>query len=154
MLDPNSETGIGVPEHEQNKPLHILLVEDNLPITSLLIEVLKGHTIENTTTAENAIEILRKAKKEGKGFDWVITDKGLAGEGDGFTVAEAIQSEKLGCPFVTMFTGSAKDVLDENPGDRLQERGVHDIIAKPFRIKEFVEKIPEVRKFLQKVRSQ
>lgn len=144
------------PESDSQEPLSILVVEDDPMIASLMVTMFLVHHVRTAATVEDARTFLEKAMQEGKPIDWIITDRGLGSQKDGgFEVAERIQANKqaLGSPFVTMFTGSADDVQRENPGTTLQERGIDDLVSKPFRPREFIAKVPHVRQVVREARS-
>lgn len=146
MDDNTKEVGLAKQEVEGNKPLNILLVEDEKGIEELIKAVLEDHNITSFTNAEAAVAALRKAKKNGSSFDWVITDKGLDGKMDGFDLARLIKNEALGNPFVTMITGSADVIREENTTNELKEKGIDQLMGKPFNINELTDSVDVVRK--------
>ena len=125
----------------------ILLVEDEKQIASLIKAVLRDHEVTFFDNAEQALEYIRKSYKSGTPFDWVITDKGLAGQMDGFGLAEGLQKEHLGRPFVTLLTGSAVKVKQNNSADQLRQKGIHQVMGKPFNIAELTDSVRLAREF-------
>lgn len=145
MVDNSEEVGSGKPEAENKHPLNILLVEDEVTIVPLIERVLKGHNVTSFASAEEALDALRK----GALFDWVITDRGLAGKMDGFGLADAIKSKRFGNPFVTMLTGSAATIQKESSPDQLREKGIHQLMGKPFNTQELKGSVNTVRDFMK-----
>ena len=147
-MDNNSrEVGPGNQETEDKKPLNILLVEDDKSIVPLIERVFNGHKITVFDNAEQALEELRKNQKLGVFFDWIITDKGLKGKMDGFDLAKAVKEDRLGNPFVTLLTGSAVQVQDQNTAQQLREKGIHQLMGKPFDIKQLKNSVNDAREF-------
>lgn len=137
-------------EGENKKPLNILLVEDEKVIVSLIKAVLNGHNVTVFDNAEQALEKLRKDQKSGVYFDWVITDKGLKGKRDGFGLVADIKIGNLGNPFVTMISGSASDIQRDNSPAQLKEKGIHQLMGKPFDVTEMTNAVNLAREFGRK----
>jgi len=141
MGDESKEIGIN-PEREQ-QPLKILLVEDEMTIVPLIKRVLKEHNVTSFASAEEALDALRK----GALFDWVITDRGLAGEMDGFGLADIIKNDELGHPFVTLLTASATAIEKDNSPAELKKKGIHQLMGKPFDVKQLKNSVNDAREF-------
>jgi two-component system OmpR family response regulator len=119
---------------------HILVVDDDAQIRTLLSEYLAGHNLRVTTTSSGreALEVLGADV-----VDLVVLDLRLNGE-DGMSIARELR-ERLQMP-VIMLTG----VLDE--ADRVMglELGADDYMTKPFSPRELVARI---RTVLRRVKS-
>lgn len=156
MVDVSQEIGSIGKEGEDKKPLNILLVEDDESAARLIQTVLRGHKFTVFDNEEQALNRLRGSKKLGEVFDWVITDKGLkdnkggVDKEGGFKVAKAIQEEGLGKPFVTLFTGSADEVRTTYSEDQLRQKGIHQVLGKPFPVAEMTQAVDLVRDFGKK----
>lgn len=145
-LSSRSEDDSGNSEVEPRSPLSILVAEDDSGAAALLSATLQGHNVVMVVSAQDALEELRAASREGRNYDWVITDNGLMdSDHGGFIISEAIKSEGLGRPFVTMLTGSANEVRQSHSGDRLHQLGVDDLMGKPFRPSDLLRKEELVR---------
>lgn len=149
MDDNTKEVGLAKQEVEGDKPLNILLVEDEEGIKDIIKTVLEGHNITSFTNAEDAVAALKKAKENGSSFNWVITDNGLEGKMNGFDLAGLIKNEKFGNPFVTMVTGSAQTIIQENTEIELKNKGIDQLMGKPFNINELTDSVDVVRKFIK-----
>lgn len=140
------------PELGKEKPLRVLIAEDDLPTANLLRIIFssQGHPLEIVKNAQDAIQKLREAHEKGEEYDLLITDKGLEGppQEDGFFLVSRMREEELDRnTFVTMLTGSASVVRQENPGDMLAQKGIQALFGKPFSPKEFMKIIPQVREW-------
>jgi two-component system, OmpR family, response regulator len=113
---------------------HILVVDDDAQIRSMLSEYLAGHNLRVTATSNgrDALKILNDDV-----VDLVVLDLRLDGE-DGMSIARDLR-ERLEMP-VIMLTG----VLDE--ADRVMglELGADDYMTKPFSPRELVARIRTV----------
>ena len=141
------EVESGYQEIEDRKPLNILLVEDGKSIVPLIERALKGHKVTVFDNVEQALGKLRESQRLGMSFDWVITDRGLVGKLDGFDLAKAVKHEQLGNPFVTLFTASSVQVQRENSAQELNDKGIHQVMGKPFKFPDFNSAIQLARKF-------
>lgn len=133
----------GYKERESEKPLNILLVEDDPMFMPMMQLALSGHHVTSVTSVEEALNVLRKAKENGEKIDCVITDRGLerkTAEGalevdkeGGFRLAASIMAEGLGHPFVIMVTGSADMMTGaEYSPKALKEKGIDQLMGKTF----------------------
>ncbi|WP_150271290.1 response regulator transcription factor [Paenibacillus tepidiphilus] len=109
---------------------HILVVEDEQPISDLITMNLKlvGHTYSKAYTGPEAIETLKQERT-----DLILLDVMLPGL-DGFTVMEQIAPLHIPVILIT-----AKNAL----ADRIKgfELGADDYIIKPFEILELLARI-------------
>lgn len=115
-------------------PIHILVVDDDARIRSMLRRYLKDEGFE-ISEAEDG-QTLRSALA-GKPADLVLLDLVLPGE-DGFTLAHYIR-QRSSTPII-MLTGKG-DVIDRVAG---LEAGADDYIAKPFHLREVLARIRTV----------
>lgn len=149
MVDNFEEVGSDKPEAENKHPLNILLVEDQMNMVPIIERALKGHNVTSLASAEEALDALRK----GALFDWIITDKRLAGEMDGFGLADYIKKEHLGDPYVTMLTGSAIDIRKEHTADGLLQKGINQLIDKPLNRNDLTNSVQNVRDFMKQFQN-
>lgn len=147
MVDVGQEIGSIRKEVEKEKPLNILLVEDDADTLPLIEKALKGHKVTVFDNVDQALDKLRENQKLGMPFDWIITDRRLVGELDGFDLAKAIKDEQFGNPFVTLFTGDASIIQDQNSEQQLKEKGIHQVMGKPFKRSDFTDAIQLAREF-------
>lgn len=115
-------------------PIHILVVDDDARIRSMLRRYLKDEGFE-ISEAEDG-QTLRSALA-GRPADLVLLDLVLPGE-DGFTLAHYIR-QRSSTPII-MLTGKG-DVIDRVAG---LEAGADDYIAKPFHLREVLARIRTV----------
>lgn len=113
---------------------HILVVDDDAQIRSLLSEYLTENGLR-VSTAASGKELSRLLDEEA--VDLVILDLRLADE-DGMTIARSLR-ETLGIP-VVMLTG-VKDEADRVMG---LELGADDYVTKPFSPRELLARIRTV----------
>lgn len=107
-------------------------MDDQIGIRLLLKEVLKneGYEIEEATTGKEAIEQINS-----KGFDLLILDYKLPIM-DGTEVLKKLEKDNVEIPAIVM-SGLIENIASEAKKFKL----VKSIIAKPFNINEFVEKV-------------
>lgn len=115
-------------------PIHILVVDDDARIRSMLRRYLKDEGFEISEAEDGPT--LRSALA-GKPADLVLLDLVLPGE-DGFTLAHYIR-QRSSTPII-MLTGKG-DVIDRVAG---LEAGADDYIAKPFHLREVLARIRTV----------
>ena len=125
------------------KPIHALLVEDNLDITANLYAFLEPLGYALDCAANGSVGLERAV--EGA-FDVIVLDVMLPGM-DGFEVIQKIQSK--GTPVI--FLTALQDVTDKVKGLRL---GAEDYIVKPFEAVELLARIEVVLRRSHKGRVQ
>ncbi|WP_068673830.1 response regulator [Oceanobacillus sp. Castelsardo] len=110
----------------------ILVVDDQIGIRLLLKEVLKneGYEIEEATTGKEALDQLNTTA-----FDLMILDYKLPIM-DGTEVLEKLEKDNVEIPAIVM-SGLVENIASEARKYKL----VKSVIAKPFNINEFVEKV-------------
>ena len=120
---------VSAPEAETAAATLRILVVDDLPeLARAMARVLRieGHTVETTTSAEEALEYLAASP-----VDLVISDLGL-GEGmNGWQLAEEVRSHYPWARFA-LATGWGDRISPEEA----EARGVEAVIAKPYRVDE------------------
>jgi PAS domain S-box-containing protein len=116
--------------------LRILAVDDELPLAKLIGLMLgaDGHTVELATSGEEALRIL-----EEQPFDLVISDVGMGSGMNGWQLAEAVRARYPTTRFC-LATGWGAQI---DPNDA-HARGVHAIVAKPYRIADLRRLISDV----------
>ena len=67
--------------------------------------------------------------------------------------AKAIMDERLGNPFVVLFTGSAIEVRHENTDQQLKEKGIHHVLGKGSVVADFKNAIQLAREFQRQFQS-
>jgi two-component system, OmpR family, response regulator QseB len=114
----------------ENKPVRILLVEDDPLLASGLVTALKNahHLPEHVADGEAAVRALQK----GHGFDMVILDLGLP-KLDGTQVLARVRQQGQTIPILIL---SARDATR----DRIQglDLGADDYLTKPFELEELM----------------
>jgi two-component system, OmpR family, phosphate regulon response regulator OmpR len=120
----------------QDNASHLLIVDDDTRIRSLLSQFLKTHGYR-VTTAESATDARRSL--EGLSFDLIILDVMMPGE-NGFQFAERLRQTNA-VP-ILMLTALA----DVNDRIRGLEIGVDDYLAKPFDPRELLLRIGSILK--------
>ena len=124
-----------LPLTDSPKPLHVLLVEDELVVRQVLTEMLQtqGHTVTSTDDPEDALELAAA----GGVFDLLITDLVMR-KLDGFELAAAVaeRAPDLKVIFISGYTSETARL-------GLREDGVA-FLQKPFKIEELGAKVREV----------
>ncbi|MEO6379891.1 MAG: response regulator transcription factor [Caulobacteraceae bacterium] len=117
------------------RPDHLLIVDDDQDIRSLLAENLRSCGFEVSTAAGGAE--LRRAVETGS-IDLIVLDLNLPGE-DGLTLCRELRS-KPSSPPIIMLTARAE------PIDRILglEMGADDYLPKPFEPRELLARIKSV----------
>jgi len=111
-------------------------VDDELPLAKLIGLMLgaDGHTVELATSGEEALRIL-----EEQPFDLVISDVGMGSGMNGWQLAEAVRARYPTTRFC-LATGWGAQI---DP-DEAHARGVHAIVAKPYRVADLRRLISDV----------
>lgn len=124
-------------KHKMAKPIHILLVEDDLNLGFLMAENLdaKGIKVTHAKTGKEALDAIAKG-----GFDLCILDIMLP-EIDGFVLATRLRSSHPFIPFI--FVSARLQDADKINGFEL---GADDYITKPFSFKELYYRIMVILK--------
>jgi signal transduction histidine kinase/ActR/RegA family two-component response regulator len=104
------------------RPLRILLVEDNVQVAELATELLReaGHRVEAATTARDALEKL----ESDSGFDLVFSDLVMPGGVDGLDLARTVRRRWPHLP-VLLATGYSAEA------SRAQSEGFR-LLSKPY----------------------
>lgn len=134
MNGPSSEPRPKTPEQGPGNKFKMLFVEDDPIVTKLArfpLGIVEGLDLTACEYAEEALELLQRAKAEGSPYDLVISDRGLAGEMTGVDLYQTIASgqDAYGSPVFAFLTGSPDRVREELPGF---EKDGGMIMAKPF----------------------
>lgn len=137
-------------EQEPQKPLKILLVEDEKGIVELMMMTLrKKGVVDFVDNAKDALTKLKEAKEKGEEYDWLIIDWHLPDpDQDGFYIAEQMQDLGLGTnTFKTLFTGSEEALRPLYPTDEDLEKltGIQQLVGKPFKRDQFLNKADQIR---------
>jgi len=109
--------------------LPVLIVDDNPTSRRLLSEMVTGWGMAPSLadSGDSALEIMQKAKQEGKEFELAIIDARMP-EMDGFSLVEELnRREDLYQPTVIMLTSAGK----VGDGARCRELGVSGYLMKP-----------------------
>ncbi|HEV7664160.1 MAG TPA: ATP-binding protein, partial [Chloroflexota bacterium] len=111
---------------ESKRSVRVLIVEDEEQLARMARIVLgqHGHEVVVTASGEEAIERLQTER-----FDLVISDLGLGPGKNGWDVASEVRDRWPSTRFV-LVTGWGAAI---DPKEAAQ-RGVHEVIAKPYRI--------------------
>jgi CheY-like chemotaxis protein len=106
--------------------IRILVVEDEQQLARMAGLVLSqpGHTVVVALTGEDALEQL-----ESEHFDLIISDLGLGSGKNGWDLAEVVRERWPETHFVLVTGWGAGIDLDA-----AHERGVHEVLPKPYRI--------------------
>lgn len=110
----------------------ILVVEDEAPVAKMLGVVVEGIDDASATfteTAEEGLELAKKAKEDGSPFSLILTDNRLKGNQNGFDLAAAVKKEKL-LVGVTIWMISGRP-SGKSP-EELAAVGISKFVAKPF----------------------
>jgi len=107
------------------RPLEILIVDDQQEMRELLCEVLseKGYAVAAAGDGEEALAALSRSP-----FDLIISDIRMPSM-DGITLLERVKAEGGASPFIILITAFG----DFNDTVRLIDRGAYDYLIKPFK---------------------
>ena len=137
---PNARSGESDLRHETGaagpvgcRAARILVIDDEEMLRKAMAEVLKlaGHEVEYAGGGREGIERFRQGA-----FDVVLTDLGMPGV-SGLEVARAVK-EVDPETFVILCTGWREI---PGSGESLHDKGVDALLAKPFRIRDFLQLI-------------
>jgi CheY-like chemotaxis protein len=106
--------------------IRILVVEDEERLARMASVVLaqRGHHVVIAPTVEQALDFLEHER-----FELIVSDLGLGSGKNGWDLAQAVRARWPESHFVLVTGwGAAIDLKDA------QARGVHEVIAKPYRI--------------------
>ena len=129
-------------EHEapkpapQVQPLSVLAVDDEELLVRLVAISLSslGHQVSTATSAEEALELLERAR-----YDVVISDLGLGTGMNGWELAGTVRHRWPETRFV-LATGSGPSIDVKG----LAERGVDAVLTKPYRVQELRQVVSQV----------
>ena len=122
----------------------ILIVEDNITLSQIVKDWLEreGYAVATAIDEPYARKLLRK-----ESFDLILSDVRLP-QGDGISLLEWINKEKMDIPFVIMTEyASVTDAV------RAIKMGAKDYLAKPVFHEQLVEMVKELLKPVSTVRS-
>ncbi|GIW47693.1 MAG: hypothetical protein KatS3mg078_1570 [Deltaproteobacteria bacterium] len=104
-------------------PLRVLLVDDDIGVRSVIRETLKGfgHSIEEASSGEEALEKFREALAQSSPYQLVITDLGMPGIG-GYELVRQVRSIEPTIPVIVL-TGWGGD-MEVEYADRVLEKPV------------------------------
>ncbi len=122
----------------------ILIVEDNITLSQIVKDWLEreGYAVATAIDEPYARKLLRK-----ESFDLILSDVRLP-QGDGISLLEWINKEKMDIPFVIMTEyASVTDAV------KAIKMGAKDYLAKPVFHEQLVEMVKELLKPVSTVRS-
>jgi PAS domain S-box-containing protein len=108
--------------------LRILAVDDEPDIARMLALMLRDHQVVTATSGEDALDVLAASVREDAPFDVLMTDIGLGSGMTGWELADRARETQPSLPVVLVSGWGASIEEYEAKG-----RGVHGVIAKPFR---------------------
>jgi PAS domain S-box-containing protein len=114
------------PTAAASRCVHILVVEDEEQLARMagLVLTQRGHHVVVAASVEDALEHLHRER-----FELVVSDLGLGSGKNGWDLAEEVRQHWPGTRFVLVTGwGAAIDPKEA------EARGVHEVIAKPYRI--------------------
>ena len=119
-------------QNDQQRPLRLLLVEDDGSLAAGLVRALglEGYSVEHVESGEQALARLAEAR-----FDLVVLDIGLPGI-DGFEVLRRLRLAGHAMPTLVL---TARDAV----GDRVRglDLGADDYMTKPFALPELAARV-------------
>jgi len=122
----DEEVAEHAPQAASKRPVHILVVEDEVQLARMagLVLTQRGHHVTVAASGEEALERLANER-----FELVISDLGLGPGKNGWDVADEVRRRWPGTRFVLVTGwGAAIDPKEA------RVRGVDEVIAKPYRI--------------------
>jgi CheY-like chemotaxis protein len=108
--------------------LRILAVDDEPDIARMLALMLRDHKVVIATSGEDALDVLGASARDHQPFDVLMTDIGLGAGMTGWELADRARETQPSLPVVLVSGWGASIEEYEAKG-----RGVHGVIAKPFR---------------------
>jgi DNA-binding NtrC family response regulator len=104
----------------------ILIIDDELPILTLLRRVLTGAGHEILTAADggSGLKILREQE-----LHLVLSDLSMPGDPAGIDLLKALLNARPGCPIAVVSGYSSGDSIDD-----CRRIGIKDFLPKPFEI--------------------
>ena len=116
--------------------IHIMIVDDEVPVGNVLAEILKHYDFEVTVETDSKQALINFNKHPDR-YDLIITDKEMPNL-TGIELAKLINDIKNNVP-VILITGYGKDSVNENV------ESIKAILSKPF---ETMELIGNIRKLI------
>lgn len=141
-----SEVPKGRPPEKISQGFRILLAEDDRLTARVVRDVLntvQKPSIEIVESGEDTLELLRRARTDGRPYGVLITDKSLAGEMGGLALAKAAKEQGL-VPYIILLTASAQQIAREYTPAQLEQLGINVLLAKGEEMKKGL--IPEIQK--------
>ena len=122
---------------DSDKPLRILIVDDNQELRTMLSEILErsGYGVQSTDKAKDALSIIERGQA-----DLVLLDLKMPAIG-GFDLLKLIRRRHLPIPVIV---GSAH--ISQEGAKELAVVGIQGMIAKPFKKDRMTEEIERVIK--------
>lgn len=135
--------------NEETQQKHILLVEDDANLGSVLTEFLeiKNYIVTLCTDGEAGRKEYERSKSAGTLYDMLILDV-MMPKLDGFSLAEMIRQDNPTVPIIFLTAKSMKE--DRLEGFRL---GADDYITKPFSIEELIARVQAIFRRVQTPKS-
>ncbi len=119
------------------KTLNILVVDDEVLLQRLILTILKEHSVDVTTTCDEALALIEK-----NNYDVVLVDIIINGERDGFSLIDEMLQKFPNLPIV-IITGMIKNEKLSSFEDKVER-----IIRKPFtalEIQEIADTFAEIK---------
>jgi DNA-binding NtrC family response regulator len=122
---------------DSDKPLRILIVDDNQELRTMLSEILErsGYGVQSTDKAKDALSIIERGQA-----DLVLLDLKMPAIG-GFDLLKLIRRRHLPIPVIVVSAHISQEVAKE-----LAVVGIQGMIAKPFKKDRMTEEIERVIK--------
>ncbi|MBD3671620.1 MAG: response regulator [Gammaproteobacteria bacterium] len=112
----------------------ILVVDDDVPLATLITEILDTMGYE-ATTFNNSMDALRHYQESGDSFDMVITDQTMPGL-TGVELAKAILEQSPNMP-IMLCTGFSEQV----DAERAKSLGIQGFLQKPMDIRAMTDEV-------------
>lgn len=124
-------------EHTQEKPVSLLVVDDDAEIRDLMAEYLRQHGFRVRTAADGEAMF---ACFEEEAPELVVLDIMMPGE-DGLSLCRRLRSGEMGASVPVIFLTALGDTTDRVVG---LELGADDYVVKPFQPRELLARIRAV----------